>query len=205
MKRNTIIIVLVIILLVIVVIPSFNYFVLQRPIKADADDVVMQPEEMPSGWTFLDNKSYLYYEGDANCEFHAVWQEQNSYEDVNLTAGDELLMRLWSYELVVWSEQRYDDMMEDWGEYMVNMDGLGEEGCVGFFYAWKSNPNGTGMYVSSITTTYIFREANVLAFVQFETEFQLGDEVFEPRYDWMDDIVKEQADMIHEENSIPWV
>ncbi len=54
MKRRTvIIIVLVIILLVIVVIPTFNYFVLQRPIKADADDVVMQPEQMPTNWTFI--------------------------------------------------------------------------------------------------------------------------------------------------------
>jgi hypothetical protein len=205
MKRSTIIIALVIIVLIIVVIPTFNYYVLQRPIKADADEVVMQPEQMPANWTFIQDRSYLLYKGQEGCEFHAIWQEQNSYEDPALEAGGDLMMRVWSYELVVWSEQRYDEMMDDWGDFMVQTDGLGEQGSVGFFYTYLNNPNGTGMYVSSVSTTYIFREANVLAFIQFKTEFQPGDDVFEPRYDWMDDIAKEQAEMIHEENTIPWV
>ena len=52
---------------------------LQRPIKADADDVVMQPEQMPTNWTFISERSYLSHdEGQEGCEFHAIWQEQNS-------------------------------------------------------------------------------------------------------------------------------
>jgi hypothetical protein len=210
MKRYTLLIVLVVIVMILVVIPTFNYYVLQRPIKAGPDDVVLQPDQMPVGWSLNATDSYLYYKGEVGCEYHVVWQSQNSYYDPGLSAANELTMRIYSYELVVWSETRFDEMMDDWGEDMEHMDGIGQEGEVGFLYAWKYLPNSThlnstDMYVSSVTTTYIFREGNVLAFIQFQTDFDIGDEAFEPRYDWMDQIVKEQAQSIHEENVFPWL
>jgi hypothetical protein len=170
-----------------------------RPIVASKEALILNENDL-TGWE-LDNTS--------NPRGNIVWQTSSIFYNSSVNVGSSLNISVYSFwtclEAHVNLSAVEDASSRTWDNGLTPIE-IGDEGV--FFLSWENitdpdgpydvGHNGTiGRYTAAFAN-YLFREGNVLVLISFETEgysLDLNDNYSQP---WMNDIVKMQADKIHE-------
>ena len=183
MKQSTLIIIVIIVILIIAVPTSLWYLVFEKPIKTDANELVLSADEL-TGWEFVPDNSFSNF---------AI----RYYRNTSVEVGNNLRIEIHCFDSTSSAKAFFNESF--WYEFEPTSPSLGDEGGRWNQTAYDDVGNGTFIVIMK-QIYYSYREANVVAQLLFESDGYPPGSPLDPNgiyYEpWMDDIAIQQMSKI---------
>jgi hypothetical protein len=193
MKRP-IAIMIVAVVLAAALLSGLGYFLL-RPDSTSTDpgSIILDQADLPEGWTFAENASYIHTDIGELSDPGAEWEAKHVFFNLSAPFGRHLIVYVVSFQKEEWAQAKFGHFEGDEDE---DNEEIGEMSSLYYVDDEEIVPGSSETYVSAVLTTVTFVEERYFVMVQFLTDFTPADEPFHIYTPWMNDIVLEQEKKI---------
>jgi hypothetical protein len=193
MKRS-IAIVISAIVLAAALLAGLGYYLLKPSSSGtDPESIILNQADLPLGWTFDRNASYVHTEVKDLSDPGAEWEAKHVFFNMSAPYGRHLIVYVVSFQNEEWAQVKFGHFN---GSENDDNEEIGEMSSVYYIDNGLIVPGTSETYVSAVLTTVTFVEERYFVMVQFVTDFTPADEPFHIYTTWMNDIVLEQENHI---------